>query len=325
MIISENKKRSLIAGPLLLAIILQSTLLLLTVFIGVVIPNLRNQPNFKAKKVIYLPQRQLEHKVNVAEFQNTVQSPIKMEKLRTSALLPDISRLPILPDINFSPVETESPLISPDALVGQTDFTPSLFNAKASTASLFGIEDSGQRILILFDDGGSVLTKARKSGVSIHKIKEEVIKLIDGLNANTLFGLINFVRQIGTFNDYLVPATVENKKAARQWIQTHFGTRRKNTSLCYDINGIQGAFQVGFQMNPDIIFLISDADFQRSTDSSRGEDVPWEQLKQTLQSQQKDIPKKVRIHFIGFQVEEVHSSEMMRIIKRYGGKSRKIQ
>jgi len=105
-----------------------------------------------------------------------------------------MTSLPDLPQSDFKPIERNPASLQSDALLGQSGILGALqgLQTESSSASLFGIEDSGQRILILFDNSASVLNKASKAGVSTDRFVKELTTLINGLNANTLFGLIPF-------------------------------------------------------------------------------------------------------------------------------------
>lgn len=317
-------KRRLSGGPLFYAIVAQALLLLLTAFIITSLPYEKQEPDFSAKKKIYLPQRELEHRMAVSEFQQAAKPPKLTERLTTSALLPDsIPAMPALPTMDFNPVMTEvSPLSDAQALLGQSGLLSAAQGLKtsASKVSLFGIDDTAERVVIMFDDGGSVLNKAKASGVPLETIKEQTIELIDSLNANTLFGIVNFVRRIGHFKPFLVPATKDNKALAKQWIEDRFSNSYKTATLDFTTSGIQGAFEVAFQLDPDVIFLMSDADFQSNESTNPQSQVGWDDLSDTLEDLQEDRPEKARIHFIGFQVESDHEREMKRIVRRYGGK-----
>lgn len=314
------------AGPLVLAVLFQATVLLVTAFVVVLAPVSRSEPEFIAGKTIYLPQRELEHRVAMAEFQQAAGPPPMLQKLTTSAMIPEtLPGLPNLPEAVFTTLHPFNAPTEAEGLLHQSGLVAALLGqgAEVSTASLFGIEDSGERILIMFDDGGSVLNKARASGMPIERIKEHAISLIESLNANTLFGCVHFVRQVGTFHDYLVPATRENKRLAGQWIERHFGARSKHTTLDLSTNGIQAAFEASFQLQPDVIFLMSDADFQRNVEGKPfGEQVPWVDLENTLEDLRGAVQSEVRIHFIGFQVKEAHRSEIQKIVRRFHGQYR---
>lgn len=317
-------KRSKI-GPLALALLIQVGLLFLAVFVVVLVPEFRSDPEFVARKKIYLPQKELQHKVALAEFQSAASSPMQMERISTQALLPhSMPQLPDLPKSEFNPIERNLAALQSDSLLGQSGVLGALqgLQTGSSSASLFGIEDTGQRILILFDNSASVWNKASKAGVTTAKFVKELSTLIDGLNANTQFALVPFSRSIGTFRDYMIAGGARNKRAAKSWITQKVRTQQLTTQLPHSVDGVQGALTVAFQMEPDVIFLVSDGDFQRNRPKQG--DVPWDELDRTLRSLSREYGIEPRIHFIGFQVEEEASEEMGKITRRYKGQFRKL-
>jgi hypothetical protein len=317
------KSRRSKLGPLLLALLIQVGLLLIAVFVVVLVPEFKSDPEFVAKKKIYLPQKELEHRVAVAEFQNAASSPMQMERISTAALLPDaLPSLPQLPKSEFNPIERNPAALQSDALLGQSGVLGALQGLKtaSSTASLFGVEDNGQRILILFDNSSTVWNKASAAGVSTDAFVRELSKLVDGLNANTLFGLVPFAQQVGTFRDYMIAAGARNKQETKRWILKNVRSSRKTTQLAFDVNGIQGALTVAFQMEPEVIFIVSDGDFQRGkTAKVSGGDVPWDDVERTLRHLTHEYGIKPRIHFIGFKVEPEAAAAIAKITRRYKG------
>ncbi len=303
---------------------IQAGLLFVAVFVVVLVPEFKSDPEFVARKKIYLPQKELEHKVALAEFQNAASSPMQMERIRTSALLPDaLPSLPELPKSEFNPIERNPAALQSDALLGQSGVLGALQGLKteSSSASLFGVEDSGQRILILFDNSATVWNKASAAGVSTDAFVRELGTLIDGLNANTLFGLVPFAQKVGTFRDYMIAAGARNKQAAKLWVRENVRSSRKSTQLKFEVNGIQGALIVAFQMEPEVIFIISDGDFQRGrSERFSGGNVPWEDVEKTLRDLVRESGIEPRIHFIGFQVEPDAADAIERITRRYKGK-----
>jgi len=317
--IESRPKRSKL-GPLAMAILFQVGLLLVAVFVVVLVPEFKADPEFVARKKIYLPQKELEHKVALAEFQNAASSPMQLERLSTKALLPDsLPSLPDLPQSDFKPIERSPAALQSDALLGQSGILGALqgLQTESTSVSLFGIEDSGQRILILFDNSRSVLNKASEAGVSTDRFVKELTTLINDLNANTLFGLVPFSRDVGTFRDYMVAAGLRNKRAAVEWISDRIRSQRHQTGLSYEADGVQGALTVAFQMEPDVIFLLSDADFQRNLPGPG--DVPWDELNRTLRGLSREYGIEPRIHFIGFKVAPEHAEAMEKITRRYKG------
>ncbi len=311
-------------GPLVLALMIQVGLLFIAVFVVVLVPEFKSDPEFVARKKIYLPQKELEHKVALAEFQNAASSPMQMERISTSALLPDsMPSLPDLPKSEFSPIERNPAALQSDSLLGQSGVLGALQGMKteSSSASLFGVEDSGQRILILFDNSSTVWNKASVAGVSTDAFVRELGKLVDGLNANTLFGIVPFAQQVGTFRDYMIAAGARNKQAAKEWIQGNVRSSRKTTQLSFEVNGIQGALTVAFQMEPEVIFIVSDGDFQRGKSGQvSGGDVPWDDVEKTLRALVREHGIEPRIHFIAFRAEPEAADAMEKIARRYSGK-----
>lgn len=79
-------------------------------------------------------------------------------------------------------------------MLGYAGFMGSLQGLVSETFkdSFFGIEDQATRIVITYDISELVETKAKKSVISMRRLHEEAGKLVQGLNVNTLFGLIQF-------------------------------------------------------------------------------------------------------------------------------------
>lgn len=313
-------------GSLALAFFIQTVLLCLAVFVVVMVPDIEPKSSFVAKKKLYLPQKELEHKVALAAFQNAASSPMQIERISTAALIPDsMPALPELPNSAFNSIEHTPVGLQSESLLGQSRLLGALNGVKteSSSASLFGIEDRGQRILILFDNSSTVWNKASAAGVTTDAFVHELSGLVDGLNANTLFGLVPFARKIGTFRDYMIAATVRNKSDAKSWIVKNVRSSRKKTQLEFAEDGIQGALTIAFQMEPEVIFVVSDGDFQRSkTAKASAGDVPWEDVEKTLRKLIREYGIKPRIHFVGFKVESEAVEAIKKLTRRYDGEFR---
>jgi len=318
-------------GPLMMAVIVQAVILLGAVFVVVLVPQLRKEPEFVAKKTIYLPQRELEHQMALADFQQVASRPIQMERLQTSALMDSsMPSLPSLPTADFSPLDSMSdPMADMGALFGASGLMGSLQGmvGEASSVSFFGIEDQATRIVIAFDISSSVVNKAKKSGVSIQRIQEETARLINGLNSNTLFGLIQFSRNYDPFQSYLVTGTQANKASALEWLKSEFRTNGVSGRnwIRKPVNGIESVMDAVFAYQPDVVFLISDGSFQRSGPGGRGsENVDWTELRRRINRLQEEAESRVRIHFIGFQVKASDKAEMESLVKRSGGRYQEL-
>jgi hypothetical protein len=161
--------RGIRADTLAYTILVQLGLLILTVFIVILKPSNPEDPAFEGKKTVRLPQREFEHRVAVAEFQQLATSPLRIERLSTSALLPDgLPPMANFPRSEFNPMESTEFLTSnTDALLAHAGLDGALDRIKSavSAAAFFGVENQGKRIVIVVNTSASVMRKAAKSRV----------------------------------------------------------------------------------------------------------------------------------------------------------------
>ncbi len=317
----------MVLGPLVLALGAQGLVVLIALFVVVIGPVFQSEPDFVARQTIYLPQRELDHRMAVSEFQQAAQSPTLLEKLSTSALSPHaLPPLPDLPQVEFTPTSMDSPLIHAGALLGQSGLLGALSGAttEVSSFSFFGLKEEATKVIICFDVSTSVKNKVEAAGYDMLQVREATRGVVEQLNANTLFGFIQFARNYDTFRPYLVAATQDNKAAAIHWLDTQFRTdgRAAPGWRREDPNGIQSVIRAAFSLDPkpDVIIILSDGAFWRTTSSSSGERVPWSELMRDIEQYQSVLPQPVRIHFIGFQMRREDKSALQNLVRRYRGK-----
>ena len=316
----DRKKKS---TAVIVAIVLQVVVLALTVWVVVLVPTEEEEPAFVAKKTIYLPQKDLEHQAAVSAFQQAASSPMAIDHLTTAALLPDsLPAMPVLPAQAFSEFDNPEQLAGAERLLGHSGMLGQLqgLHASASNISFLGIEDAASRVVIAFDVSTSVVNNMEKAGLSLNRVKQETIKLIKGLNANTLFAVVQFVRAYEQQETYLMPATVLNKAATVDWLDQKFGkTRRTRSWQRGDPDGIQSVLEVCFAMQPDVVFILSDGSFQTTTSSGGSRTIPWNELNATIQRLQSNLPKDARVHFISFGAKQRDHEEMQQSALLFGG------
>lgn len=318
------------ARSLALALIAQALVIVIAILIVVIVPSPK-EPDFQAARTIFLPQRELEHRMAVSDFQQVTQPPVMRERLVSSALMPEnMPMLPALPTVEFSSI-ADTPLLDANALLGQSGLmgTLSAATTEFSSISFFGIEDRAERVVILFDISTSVKNKVERAGLSMERIREETVNLIRELNANTLFGLIQHARNYSPFRDYLVAATVENKEAALAWLENEFrtdgmsapGWRRGNP------NGIQSVLEAAFSLDPapDLLILVSDGDYYRTPPGGGSERVPWREIDADLRRLQEGLPEPARLHFVGFLMRPGDRTELQRLTRLYQGRLREFR
>jgi hypothetical protein len=301
---------------------------------------------FKAVKDVRLPAKQREHKMNMAAFDGMAPKPSfndKMQSIRpTPFALPELPKIDMAQMLPLDPAEIVSDQVS--SLVGSGGLGNALGagtsggggNLGGVGMSFFGIQSVGKRILLLFDVSTSVVNKANAAGVPLSKIKEETSALISKLPINARFGIIQFTRNYKPFGEELVPATDQNRAAALEWIENEWvetGLMAASRKVVSNPQGFVGVLELATRMQPDVIFLISDASFQwippdtgsgpKKSTSSFGSTIPWKDVAQAAKPLQD--AGGCEIHFIGFQMKPDDKREIGTIIRKSGGKLREIK
>lgn len=316
--------------PAALAFIVQALILISALFVVVLVPEKKEEPDFSAAPTVYLPQRELEHRMALAEFQQHAQPPVMRERLATSALLPDsLPELPSLPSLESA--QLDAPLLDAHALLGQSGLLGALSDIRTeqSSVSFFGVETRAERIVICIDISTTVRNKIERAGYSMERVRKEAELLIEGLNANTLFGIVQHARNYDLFRDYLVAATVDNKAAALEWLRTEFrtdGTSGRNWQRRHP-NGIQSVLTAAFELDPapDLIFLVSDCEYYRTPANGGGQRVPWEEIANDLRRHQEGLARSARLHFFAFHMRPEDRSQAANIAQLYGGSVREFK
>jgi hypothetical protein len=285
---------------------------------------------FEVQRDIRLPAKQREHKMNMAAFDAMTPKPTfndKMQSLRPAPFsLPDLPKMPMDQMMPLDPSAIISDQVS--SLVGTAgqggggEGTGGL-GGTGTGFSFMGIQSKGKRILLLFDVSSSVTNKAAKSGVPLTKIRDETQKLISKLPITSRFGLIQFTQNFKPFNQELVPATDANREAAGKWLQDEWveaGTMSSSAkSVTRNPDGLIGVLKLAAKMQPDVIFLISDASFQ-----SGRKNIPWKDIKEIVKGPLQG-PEGCQLNFIGFEMKRPDKKEMGSIVRSTKGKLREIK
>jgi hypothetical protein len=327
----DRAKRKSRLSSLLQAVFVIAVFLLTARSVTVLVLSLREEPVFTAPKTIYLPQRELEHQMAVAEFQNA------------AATLATMPALPQIPNVDFKPVENEAMVSESDALFGQSGLMGALgaLSSQASSVSFLGITEEAKSFIIVLDVSTSAVLAVEAAGLSFNVIREEAESIINKLNANTRFGFILHSRKYITFQNSLVPATVGNKKAAIEWLRKRFNDSGSSPSGARggpnNTNGLLAILGAAFEMQPDAMFLVSNGGYFTNNDernttqggSSFGRPVEIGETLNFVRERQKEQKSDVRIHSIHFpdprDINDARiGSGMRRIATANSGKYRKI-
>jgi hypothetical protein len=312
------------------AIAIQAAVLLGAVFVVVVRPLLRSEPEFSAKHTIYLPQRELEYRAALAGFEQTAAMALPLEKLVTTSMVPSgLPALPAMPEGEFSALENTD-LLSRDAqaLLAQSGLAGSLgaVGGAKSAAAFFGVEDAGERIVVVVNTSVSVRNKAQRRGVSWERIQDEVAGLVDGLEGGTLFGIVQFSQASRTFTEHLVPATEGNRAAARQWVRESL---RGNPPVEAGRRsfGHEAALQAAFAFDADVVFLVTDGVLDRREEKGGKVSypkIPYEQFVRSVRSAAAGATRRPRLHVVGFELAPGDAEAMRRLAREFGGQVREF-
>jgi hypothetical protein len=263
---------------------------------------------------------------------------VKSKDLQKNSARPRQQRISVkaISQINTPDVDVALPEFSPEVAVGAGTGVGSGLGQGLGSGGLgfgqsavnfFGLESTGERIIIVFDISTSVVNKVKAEGYSITRIRDKTIEIIESLNPGTMFGIIQHSRNYDVFKDELVPALPENKEEAIQWMKSEFETSGSSRPgwVRGTPNGIQSVIKAAFEMEPDLVFLLSDASYQRTGEVNRNENVPWNELQQEVKALQRELPRPASINFIGFGVHPDNAREMKGFIRLNDGEYREFE
>jgi len=280
---------------------------------------------FESRKIVKIDPKERDEKMSLAQFEEAASSPSFDDRLQTERLmdkgLPDLPQLPIEQVMTLEP----SQLLS-DAI---TAITGSGFGAAGGGGggggigtgfSFMGIQAEGRRILIIVDVSLSVVNAARRTGNDFDKIRQETKRLLDQLPISANFNFIQHSRNYAFWRPELVPVTDQNREDAKKWLDEWFavdGSLKKGTpNMTTGGPGFIKILERAFQMQPDVMFIISDGSYQRSFGGS--ENIPWEEIIERAKELQATLINPATIHFIGFSMRD-EAKEGARRLTRVGG------
>jgi hypothetical protein len=288
---------------------------------------------------IKIPPQTRQHRMNLAAHAGLASKPTF--KHRLVSLRPTAFALPEAPKISFDSSLVPDPSTVVSSMVSGLTGAGGTGNGSGfgfggggglgkglSTFTFMGLKSQGQRIVLCFDVSASVVNKATASGVPLSKIKEETVQLIDGLPSGAQFGLIQFVRNYKPFNAALTPMTPANRDLAKKWIETEWNesgqmSRGQRGVISPNPNGVVCVLDAAFAMNPDVVFLISDGQFEQTYPQDGR--ISNETLEGKMKELQKGREGKTALNFIGFQMRGEDKSAWERMARKTGGRLREIR
>ena len=333
----QTNRRALISSVIIGSIVVHVIALVLFGLWTVAKHFTRPEARFEMKKVVKIPPKTPEHKMNVAQHEAMAPKPVFNDKLVSTR--PTDFALPELPQVNMDQMLPLDPseLISDQVsgLVGSAALGSGLgkgFGGGGGTGSgmsFFGVKAEGDRILLLFDVSASVVNKADKAGIPLERIQEETIKMIEGLPISAQFSMIQFTGNFMPFTDELVAATPGNKKTAVAWVKEEWETSGSMSSaskgVVTNLTGLVGVLEKAITMRPDLVFLISDASFQWRPGGTGFSNIPYDDIKDVVEKLQDESAGEVPIHFIAFEPKDDDVKEWKRVLRKSGGEFREMK
>lgn len=313
--------------PLVCAVALNGALLLGAGFVVIARALRAPEPEFTSSVAVELPQEPWQPELEWADGGGAAAAEASVERLALDNVVPDG---PVLP---AQTATVDGDAGSTDLLSGcaqgflsEAGFGGMLAGAgtASSAASFFGIEDTGERIVIVVNTSASVLRKARRRGVTIERIQEEAAKLVDGLAGRSLFGLVQFSQGARVFAPHLAPATAANKAALRAWMAEEL---KGNPSLAdgETVTGHEAALSAAFALEPDVVFLVTDGQLEKREGTPGAWTyplIPPATFLRAVKAQRQRLARPVRIHVIAFELSERDAPGMGELAKSTGGQVR---
>jgi hypothetical protein len=304
---------------------------------------------FEVKKDLRIAAQEREHRMNMAAFDALTPKPSfndKIASLRPTQLaLPDLPKMPMDQLVPLDPAAMITDTVA--SLTGTAGLGAAGGGAAGSTGdalkfgkvSFFGISDEARSIVIMIDVSDSMFTRTgdaeggklvkRGEEQSFQAVRDEAIKLVEGLSVNARFGIVRWSGGAYSWKPELVPATDENKKAAIAHIQNQVdmktarpkGGRPGGTRHDY-------ALEEAFALKPEVIFLLSDGNATGAQPGGGLEQISAKDIWAVADAGQKTLEKPARIHAIYYVTGADKADEramLSGLARKNGGRFRQVK
>ena len=329
-LVDSSASRSRSRSTLLIAVVLQVAVLLVTVFVMVEQEEAVEPPAFSGERVVEVERPEEKRLDRVRELSRRMSKPRSFQTLAVEqSFRNDLPEIPALPEssLDFDSVESSFLDEARSSLLGGVleDFRSGL-GGRESAAEFFGVRDTGRRIVVVVNTSASVVRKAAAKGVSIDQLQEEALRLVDGLDGGTLFGLVQFSQGTKVFSEQLAPALVPNKRLLRAWVKEEL---RGNPRILDDrLLGHEAALAAALRWQPDLVFLVTDGSLNRRQPRAGGgysyPKISFDRLLSFADRMVLENGTRPKLHVIGFELGELERAGLMRLAKRFNGSLREL-
>ncbi len=218
--------------------------------------------------------RKLEHKVKVSKRQRSSSRPAVLPRLvsaRSSAIsLPEIQVDPKVVKTSFQPKFKAVSGTGLGAGLG-TGYGLGGFGAGVSAFDFFGIRGRGDKIAILVDVSVSMVEDEKGGFKGFDRVRGRINQVVDALAEQALFNLVAFADAAQTFRAEMIPATEDNKRAAKDFMSRYNVSENQMGLTSGNVQAVDTgviaaggttrldlALTAAFQQGADTILIISD-------------------------------------------------------------------
>ena len=346
----QRTRRKRLIGSIVLGSIVAHVVLLGLFGIFIVAKHFREpEATFEVTQRVTIPVQTPEHKMNMAQHEAMAPKPAFTDKLVSTR--PSEISLPELPQVDMDQLLPLDPselvtdqlaTLAGSAGLGSGQGAGLLGSGgKGSGMSFFDIQDNAKSVVIMIDVSSSMFGRTGDYDYSTRKklrvgkeqafqvVREEAFKLIDGLGLDSRFGIIHWSGSAREWKPTLLPASDENKRLAKQHIQTNVdvgkagprGGRPGGTRHDYALEAL-------FKLNPEVAFMLTDGNATRSLGGGRMETIQSKDLYRQISDAKKNHPSVPRVHTVYYLTgnDKREEERMLRgIASRTGGRFRRVK
>ncbi len=290
-------------------------------------------------------ERALQHRVQLQERTKTAPAAVPKRVLTRGVAKIELPPLPSLPGPKEAAPAPMLPAAGNAIGFGTRPGTMGAVGGTGTGAAInfFGIRDVSRNVVIVVDISDSMFGRTGDADYDSRKlvrhgkeqnfqvVRDEAIKLIEGLNPNTNFGIIRFSGGAYSWKPELVPATDENKRAAIDHIQKQLDyhkapkKRGRPGGTRHDY-----ALEAAFKLKPEggVIYLITDGNATGDSVIHPGQKISPEDIYKVAEDGEKTLNRPAKIHTIYYVTGEDRPDERQMLINlsgRTGGKFNRVE
>jgi hypothetical protein len=341
------------AGGLFISVVVHAALLGLTVLV-VVSRYFKPEEEtvFVAQPRVLVPAQIREHRMKVAKHAADAPRPSYSRRLSGSG--PSAVQVPEMPEVDLDQMLPLDPsaMVSDQiaGLIGSSGYGGGSgrglsggggSGAGGGGVAFFNIKDTAKSVVVMIDVSQSMFSRTgdydasgrrllrKGKAQAFQAVRDEAVKLIEGLGANSRFGIIRWSGSARSWQPELVRATDKNKAAAREHIEKEVdaesapptGGRAGGTRHDYALEEL-------FRLRPEAAFMLTDGNATRSGSRGGMSAIPAEEIYGQLAAAAKEMPEVPRIHTVYYVTgtdREEEEAMLKGIARRTKGKFRKVE